>query len=260
MSAPLPREHGAWGIVAVPFVTAAAIAGSFSLAVVLAFAVVLLVFLARAPLEAAWLAARGSAEARKPLRLALAYGLPAAVLGLALLLVWKLYLLLPLGGLAALIFVLHLWAVRARKAHYAAAQLLGTTALTLSAPVAWMAATGGLDATGALVWLLNWIFFCCGVLYVRERIRLQQAARRGAAVPADRWAWLLNFLALAVAGALVWAGETSIWIIVPFALAAARAAWGLRHAAQPLALRRLGWSEVLLSLFFASFLTLGFRL
>lgn len=255
MSAPLPREHGAWGILAVPFVTAAAIAGSFSLAVVLAFAVVLLVFLARGPLEAALL----TDEARKPLRLALAYGLPATVLGLGLLLVWKLYLLLPLGGLAVLIFMLHLWAVRARKAHYAAAQLLGTTALTLSAPVAWIAATGGLDSTGALVWLLNWIFFCCGVLYVRERIRLQQAARRGATVPAGWWASLVNILALGVVAALVWAGQTSIWIVVPFGLAAARAAWGLRAAGQPLALRRLGWSEVLLSLFFASFLTLGFR-
>lgn len=48
MSLPLPREHGTWAILLVPFLTATTIAGIPSPAVGVALAAVLLAFLARA--------------------------------------------------------------------------------------------------------------------------------------------------------------------------------------------------------------------
>jgi len=48
-------------------------------------------------------------------------------------------------------------------------------------------------------------------------------------------------------------------LTVPFAVAAVRASWGALRGRQVLSLRRLGWSEVAFSLFFAAFLALGFH-
>ena len=59
--------------------------------------------------------------------------------------------------------------------------------------------------------------------------------------------------------AMLFARWISPLVVVPFALAAGRAGWGAAQGARPFALRRLGWSEVALSVFFALFLTLGFR-
>ena len=48
-----------------------------------------------------------------------------------------------------------------------AAELVGVALLTLTAPAAWIAARGTLDAAGVRVWLLNVLFFLGGVLYVK---------------------------------------------------------------------------------------------
>lgn len=261
MTLPLPREHGAWGILLIPFLTAVVVAGKFSPAVLLALAAVLAAFLARYPLELLLLPARAPSTppARAQLRpWAWAYTSVAAALGLLLVAGWRLYLLLPLGALALAFFALHLWAGRKRRAHAAPAELLGALGLTLSAPVAWVAATGGLDATGALVWLLNAVFFCSGVLYVRARIRRRQLQRRPEAAAFGRLTLGFHGGVVFFVLALVYWREASLLVAVPFLVAAARAAWGAHRP--PFNLRRLGWTEVALSLFFAGCLTLGFRL
>lgn len=250
----LPREHGAWGIALIPFVTATAVAGTFTTGVALAGGAVLAAFLARYPLALLLMpGTRPAGHSRPSLVLwAWAYSLVAAALGLVLIAAWSLYLLLPLGLLAAGLFALHVGAARNRRQHGAAADLLGTLGLTLSAPVGWVAATGGLDATGMLVWLLNAAFFGAGVLYVRGRIRARQA-------PAGpRLALILHLAGVAFVVALVYWRAASLFLAVPFLVAAARAAWS-GHRPPP-NLRRLGWTEVALSLLFAGCLTLGFHL
>ncbi len=260
----LPREHGAWGILLIPFLTAAAIAGPLTLPVWLALATVLLVFLARYPLvlllvPGAWVRAGRPARDRVR-RFAWLYSLLATGGGGLLIFVWELYLLVPLALAAALSFGLHLWLARRGAERGWAAELLGAAGLTLTALVGWVAATGGIDQTGFLVWLLNCVFFCAAVIYVKSRIRARRAAHRPEAGHESACSVGFHLLVVLFVGALVFLRDISPLIVVPFVVAAGRAGWGARRADHAFALRRLGWSEVALSLFFAGFLLLGFRL
>lgn len=263
MTLVFPREHGAWGILLVPFLTAAAVAGVFDAAVVVALTAVVCAFLARTPLE--FLLAPASrrlhpAVTRETaLRSVALFGTGAFAAGAALALHWNLLRwLLPLAGLAFSLFLLHLERWRRGRGNGWAAALLGAVALTLGAPAAWIAATGGLNATGLLVWLLNAAFFSAGVIYVRSRIRA--LAARTPSTPSARLVWgyhagVVTFVAVLVL--LRWVPPLAI---LPFALATGRAAWGARQFGQRFALRQLGWTEVAHSLVFALLLVAAFRL
>jgi len=260
----LPREHGGWGIVLIPFLTAVMIAGEVRGAVWVALLTVLAAFIARYPLELLLVPGlyrrAGSPERSRAHTFAWAYGLLATAMGVFLIAYWRLYLLLPLGAIAVALFLLHVWAGREGEDRSLAMELAGTAGLTLSGLVGWVAATEGVDGTGLLVWALNCLFFCSGILYVKARLRSRLAVHRPdlAAGSALMVGWHLVLVAL-VAAMVVWKWLSPV-IVLPFVVAAARAIWGVRQGGRPFALRRLGWSEVGLSLFFAMFLTLGFRL
>lgn len=256
-----PREHGAWAILLVPFLTAVVIAQRATPAVFLALAAVVLAFLARNPVERLFapLARRAGPELRRVRRFAWMYSLLAAGVGGLLVVAWRLYLLVPLGLVALLIFAFHLWAAQRGASHTLGSQLVNTIGLSLSALVGWVAALGQVNRVGVLVWSLNCAFFCSGVLYVRSRIRARLATQRPEATDTSQWVFLFHLGVMLSVAALVVAGWARPLVVVPFALAAVRVGWGLRRSGQHFTLRQLGWSEVVLSLVFAAFLLLGFR-
>jgi hypothetical protein len=260
----LPREHGAWGILLIPYLTAVAVAGRLSLAVVLAVAAVLLAFLARYPLELLLVPGlyrrAGSPSIRRARALAWLYGLLAAAVGVLLIIGWELLLLLPIGLLALVFFSFHIWVGRRGSDRSWTAELVGTIGLTLSGLVGWIAATGGLTKTGLLVWGLNCVFFCTGIVYVKARIRSRLAVHRPELRQVTRFMLGFHLVVVLLVLTLVAVRWVSLLTLLPFVVAAARASWGARRTDQAFALRRLGWSEVGLSVFFATFLTLGFRL
>jgi len=264
-SAPLlPREHGAWGIVAIPFLTAVAIAGRLSLPVLLTALAVVLAFVARYPLELLAIPnshlRAGRPNRGRLVRSTWIFSLLTLALGIVLTVVWRLHLLWGLALAGLILFALRVWWGRRGGDRSLTAELAGTAGLTLSALAGWIAATGTLDRTAFQVWGLNALFFGSGVLYVKSRILARRAQPRPEDQRSASFAVTFHFLILAFVVALVFARWLSPLIAIPFALSAMRAVHGVRAAAEtPLALRRLGWSEVALSLVFAAFITLGFR-
>lgn len=260
----VPREHGAWGIVAIPFLTAVACAGSLSLPVILTALAVLGAFLARYPLELL-LIPNSHVRAGRPdrgtlMRAASIFSVPTLILGIVLTVGWGLHLLWWLALAGVVLFALRVWWGRRGGGRSLTAELVGTAGLTLSALAGWIAATGTLDPAAFWIWELNGLFFGSGVLYVKSRI-LARRARHSHEADTSSFVVVFHALILAFVGAMIFARWLSPLIAVPFLLAAVRAARGLRSAAEegPFALRRLGWSEVALSLVFAAFITAGFR-
>ena len=262
MTIRMPAEHGAWGILLVPLVSSALVAGGGWLAFALLLACTLGIFILRGSLDQASCAA--ALLDRDHLVLAAV----AFAAGLALLVGFERWLLLAIALLGAALFAVHAHLLRAHQQNGAekrslTAELCGVLLLTLSAPAAWIAQRGSLDAQGALLWLLNVLFFLGGVIYVKYRVRglLAHRAFRG---PAERaafaWPVLAYHLLLPLfLAALIAASSASLLVLVAFTPAILRASALLLHLGQKFPIKRLGWSEVGHALLFATLLVIALR-
>jgi hypothetical protein len=271
MSLRMPAEHGAWGMLAVPFLSAAFIAGiptrGAAVALVLAALAVVGVFLLRASLEAdGWRALLDAPH------LALAAATLAA--GAALIFAFHVRALLWLLPPAALLYTVQ----RVLVNHHAeqressprsekrslAGEMVGVGILSLAAPAAWIALRGRLEATAIELWALNVLFFLGGVLHVKYRVRALQAHRAF-----GDWRERLAFGAPVFLYHFLLAGALAAWTILasrpaglllaflPGIVRASRLAFQL---GERFSIRRLGWTEVAHSVVFALLLVLIFRL
>jgi hypothetical protein len=217
---PLPREHGAWGILLIPYAIAVGVTGVFDWKQGLLLASVVLFYLART----SWLKRQG------PWTWLLLGGSVACAA--PLLVVWKLGWLAAFGAVAVLV------AFR-KTTHNLTLQLTAVAGLTLTAPVADYVATLHLRPEALKLWLLNVLYFAGGVLYVKMHIATAMARR-----PTGRWPVVVYYGALL--GGLAW------WPVgLAFVPAIARALVGAARVSPVLRIRRLGWTEVGHSLVFA---------
>ena len=257
----LPREHGAWGIVLIPFFTAVGVSGRLTPATLLGLLAVLLVFAGRYPLELLLIPGsyvRGGRPGRRLiLRSLWFYSLAAATAGVVLVVRYRLYALLWLALLGGLLFGLRVWQGRRGSERNLFAEVAGTAGLTLSGLVGWVSATGGMDRTGLVVWALNCAFFCSAIVYVKARIEAQRALHHPEEPQSAGCTMGFHLVVLLFVLLLVFAHWVTPLVVAPFVLATVRAAWGL-HGRKAFTLRRLGWNEVALSLVFAGFLMLAF--
>jgi hypothetical protein len=231
----MPREHGAWGILLVPFFTAIGVAGVVDAKVCLLLGSILAFYLART----SWL--------KQNHRWTTLLLVTSALLTAPLLAIWQLWWL-PSFGLAALPL-----AVR-KTQHGLAMQLTSIAGLTLTAPSAWYVATGHLDRHALVLWLLNALYFVGGVFQVKmhiaaaiNRATLDTAAER---LRCGARNLTYHLVALALVGLLVAAAWIPAATLAAFGLALGRALYATLTLSPQLRIKRLGWSEVVYSLLF----------
>jgi hypothetical protein len=263
----IPREHGAWGILLVPLVTGAAVGiHSFSdaLAVLLFTLVALSLFWLRTPVEscigAGPLRVQTDAEGKAVLSAMSVLGSIAAVSLTMLFLAGNRAGLLVLGGVAAVAFLAQAILKKFGRRYYMVAQIIGSLGLTATAPGAYYVATGRLDAVALALWFANWVFAGNQVHFVQTRIhsaRLVTAAdklRRGASfffgqiamsalVIVACWLRLLPFVALLAFVPVMVRGF--LWFF---------------PGEKPLAVKRLGWTELMHAISFGILLVVAFLL
>ena len=261
----IPREHGAWGILLVPLVTGASV-GMFAevrvLPLLLFIAAALALFWMRTPVES-WLGTsplKAQTAAEKNAVLA-AIGALASVAAICLtVLLWngRNSGLLRLGAITGLAFVVQAGLKKLGRSTRMAAQLIGAIGLTSTAPAAYYVVTGQLDTRALALWLANWLFAGNQIHFVQLRIHAARAAgwserfARGRVFFAGQIvmivallvAWRANMMPLLTLAAflpVLWRGTA--WFLGP---------------AQPLAVRRLGWSELAQALAFGVLLVAAF--
>ncbi len=294
----MPEEHGAWGILLVPFFCSAAVAGRWNIPLVLAGMCTLSLFLLRGSLYR-----RAPGMGRSETSASLAHWRPLltpshlllAAVGCAtggiLLFVYGRFQLVWLGAAAAGLFWLQSWLIGTHQQRQAEkrslfAELVGVALLTLTAPAAWIASRGSLlnhermtgwgstVGLGVEVWLLNLLFFLGGILYVKYRVRGVLAHRRFGSVRerlAFAWPVFLYHALLAafLAGWVVFdtrygAGHSptlhSALLGLAFVPGILRVCRLLFEIGEKFPIRRLGWTEIAHSVVFGSLLILGMRL
>ena len=246
----VPKEHGAWAVLYGAFLAGVGVAGRLTVPGMLLLGAVTLLAFANGPLALLLRSAAGplpSTERRRALVWIAIYAAGAAACLAPLVAVYRMTFLFPFAMVAACAFLLRGFFVRQGDDRSLPGELVGMAALTLVGPMAHAVAVNGAQPIGAVLWLLLILFFASGVFYVRMRIRVMLAQRRG--IPAvssrARWSCLVfhAFLLVLIPGLAV--GHLIPWaVLLAFAPALWRAAAGLRRRDATLNLQRLGWSEV----------------
>ena len=250
---PLPREHGAWAMLIMPWVVGVGVAGRVVPEALLFLLAAVCCFGARYPLGilAKERSAKGGRAGRtrsEPLFWLAGYGALAGLCGAALLFGYGRWGLLPLGLAALPLLALQPALRRHRLDRTVVGELLAFAGLALTGPGAYYVSTGRPDATAGLVWLLTFLYAGASVFYVKLRVK-QRMLRAAAFGLGQRWllgrdmalyqAILLATVALlAITRQVPWLAPAAF---APLSYKVVRDIW---RVAPELNLRRLGLVEI----------------
>lgn len=261
----IPREHGAWGMLLVPLASGAAV-GFLRGTNVASFALLLTVSLAlfwlRTPAESLMGTSPMRAQTSAERWLAAKYVLLLATVALvaATLLFWggRNLGLLVIAVVALAAFGLQVVARLISRKYRMTAQMIGAAGLSSSAAAAYYVVTGRFDATAAALWLANWIFAGDQIHYVQ--LTLRNSRVRGFIERLSRglgffFGQVMLFAAVFGACSVGLLPRLALFAFAPILL---RGAWFFFKKPAPLALVRLGVSELLHSISFGLLLFVSF--
>jgi hypothetical protein len=250
----------------IPLLTAAGIAGAFNVRMLLVAVMVTLIFLSQRPyaqLLGSPFVRRDPGLLRRNLMWLAGYWVTAALLFSWLYFTCALTALPQFLWIAipiAAAFTLFLWKNCVRSV---AGELTGICGLTLTAPLAHYAAVGEVQPFGFWLWALCILYFASSVFFVKAVVgsflRSRLKATAATAVTTRVCIFYHGALVLLLAS-LVLLNRIPLLAAVAFAPVISRGFWGIPKFQVKLSFARIGWTEVIYSLFFAVTTILAMRL
>jgi hypothetical protein len=243
----------------VPLVAGVLVAWSFPLRVLLFAMSATFLFIARESSVVWWRAhRRGEHRVEALQRLKIYLGL--AGLSIApLLLVDRLYALVPLGIAALLLLSINAELAVKREDRTILGEVLAIAGLTMTAPAANYVAEGAWRVSAIWLWLLSALFFASSVFYVKLRVSLFNPRRQVERKRVWRSCALYHAVLVVSVVLLATTDRLSFFALVAFAPVITRASWSLIKPGGHINLKRLGLFEIIYSLVFLIFITLSFR-
>jgi len=224
----------------------------------------LALFCLRTPLEA-WLQTsplrpRTPSERRAVLYSILAYAsLAAATLTVLL---WRehAYGLLILGAAVGAMFLAQAILKKLGRETRMTAQLIGSLGLTSTAAGGYYVVTGRLDSRALVLWAANWLFAANQIHFVQVRLHAARASTRMAKLVHGK-AFLVGEFPTGLLLLLAWRSGSlpGLAVLAFFPVLTRGLLWFLRRPG-PLAIHRLGYSELAYALAFGALFILGFYL
>lgn len=259
----LPREHGAWTMLIVPFIIGIGAGGQWNPNLIPLALTAFGFFLLRYPLMLV-IKSRAPAARRDALCWSAIYAAFSAISGTWLLLATQLLPLIAIGalGLASLAIYLSLAARRAEMS--TVGEWIGIAGLALGAPSAYLVATCALDSTAIALYLLNVLFFGGTVFYIKFKVREQPIAVE----PAARWleklwagrvAILFHAVTLLVIALLAAIGIVPPLVVGVFVLPMCKVICGVVSRPVRLDVPRLGFVELAVTTIFALVVLAAYR-
>ncbi len=238
----LPREHGAWAMLLMPYLLGVIAAGRVGWPSALLLVSVLLLFTASRPLELARQGRSGSVP-----RL-LAYGAVGGAAGVVLLLVYGRWMLVPIGVAAGAVLASQIFLRRRRLERTTLARLASVAALSATGPAACYATTGLLDARALAVWAMACLYSGASVFYVRLYYRPPDRQKQSSALASRlRAERLMAGYVIVAVGILVGLGVVGFappfgaLTLLPMAI---KAALAFRRRESRPTLRQIGLTEM----------------
>lgn len=183
--------------------------------------------------------------------------------GSILVLGYGLWALVPMAGLALLSLALYLFLVWKRRDRSSLAELLGVSTLTMSAWASFYTATGSLESTGLVLWLVCFLFFGSSVFYVKMKVETRSRSKNHLTLKqklvSGKGVVSYQALSLAAILSLIWSGLVPIATVVAFLPITLQRAIGIANLKKKPAIKRLGFTELGHSILFGLLLGLVFR-
>ena len=179
----IPKEHGAWAILILPYFVGVAVGGGISGRGILGFFGLLLLFLSRQPLHLIlkmyFSEVRLQRIKRRELWPAFLLFLGGGI-GIFLWLIFRYRLgdLIIIGLIALSLFLFHTYLALYRKERTLIGELLGVALLTISAPVGVVLSAGKFSRGTLILWLLNVFYFAGSIFYIKMRKKAARARKR----------------------------------------------------------------------------------
>jgi len=259
----IPKEHGAWAVLFVPLLVGASIAGKFTPNVLLLALGTLAVFMSYVPAQTLlreWLNASQAPERVRAAKFWAMVYLGAGMLFMLPLFLQNLWWLLGIGTLSVIAFFANFVLTR----HYSKtvlSDLISVLGLTLSAPAAYYTITGKLDQTAALLWLMNFLFFGSGIVYVHTKLRAAALKKPefsfGEKLSLGKLNLIYHLVVLAIVGILAVQNFTPLFALVAFVPMTIHAIYGTLKLSSTVRFKNLGLILLLHSLIFALLFAIG---
>lgn len=263
----VPREHGAWGLLLVPMITGAGLAFRESRNItpfVVLLTSALALFWLRTPFESLLGTSAMRAQTkdeRRTVIFAIAMLASIATLGLGSLL-WagRNVSLWWIGAAAGAAFAGQAVLKKLGRRTRMLAQIVGTFGLTASAPAAYYVITGNFNLTAWILWFVNLVFAGNQIHYVQ--LRLHTARVEGFQARLSRgWAFAAGQLLLTAALTVACVGGLlPQFASLAFAPLLFRGWFYFIQKPAPLAVRKLGWSELGQAIAFCALLIATFSI
>ena len=264
---PKPKEHGAWGMLYVPFVIGVGIAGSFNFETLCLLIAITLAFLSQKP-YGQLLAPKDSTSSPDPRKLRLQiswlvlYAGSSAGLFAWLYLHYQLKALIVFGLLMVPIVLSFSYFIRCRQVRTVWGELAGIVGLTMAGPMAHYVATGKMRAVGFALWWLCILYFAGSIFYVKAVVQNYLRSRSklaGGSAGMEKACRIYHMGVLAVLLCLVILGQLPAIISLGFIPVIIRGLWVSSRPRPRLNFAIIGWTEVGYSIFFALILIAGLR-
>ncbi len=260
----IPRQHGAWSILISCFIIGAWLGGRFGAVNVFLLISAILAFLARHAVVVYLRPSKAAQRNKKVLALIFAYSSIILLMGAFLVLGYGLWLLLPLGFVALTFGGLTLILMARGKEFTTGGEIVGILGLTLIAPAAEYSATGVFSIKTVGLWIVCAFFFVGSVFHVRYLVRRKKesmgppAVRLGAGGPSIVYHLAVIIVAIMLGPALHVLPYLAPVALLPVTL---KALWAVgRRYERPLAVRQIGYREVVHTLVFIILVGLAFAL
>ena len=263
----VPREHGAWGLLLVPMITAAGVGlrhGDNVFPFVLLLTAALALFWLRTPLESLLGISAIRAETkeeRSSVTFVVAYLAIVAALALSMLL-WagQNPLLWPIGVAAAIAFVGQALLRKMGRRTRMLSEIVGTIGLASASPAVYYVITGKFGVAAWMLWLANLIFAGNQIHYVQIRIHSAKVVGVRAKL-ARAWAFAAGQFVMAAVLAATCLLRWMPWVaLIAFAPLLFRGAYYFVQKPAPLQVRRLGWNELAQAIIFCLIFITTFNL
>lgn len=244
-------------------IVGASVAGQFNPQVIYLGFSALAMFLSYVPVQTIlrqlFIAPQGADKLRPAIFWAAVY-LGLGALFIFPLVLQKLWLLAGFAFLGGLFFLAN-FALTRRYAKTIFSDLIATLGLTLGAPSAYYVATAQLDQTAALLWLLNFLFFGCGMVYVHMKLRASALKKPTLSfdekLHLGKWNLVYHVAVWAIVGFLVIKNFTPLFAVLAFVPMTLHAIYGTLKLSSVVRFKNLGLLLLAQSIVFALLFFMG---